>query len=574
MPTEFGGAITTIPTPMLNVRNISGSLDAARLRQLLENVRYSPAADIDQRVERRRQRAIEIAGKAAAGDVRHRVDGAVGQHRSQRREVRAMDRQQHVRRRAIVARKAIRNAEVHPLGDDAPGERKTIRVESAALETDQHVAVPHATGTKDRVFVHVADDETGQVVVRRRVDARHLGRLAADQRAAVLATARGDAGDDAFDDLRLERAHRDVVEKEQRQRALHENVVDAVVHEVVADRVVAAGVDRDLELRPDAVGAGDEHRLGHVGRDAEHAAESAELAARARGERRQHVRLDALLRVVGRVDVDAGGAVVERLRRRHASVLERDEPMEVADALREVIRRDLEQPVDGEFLDGERAHRGAVHDGAPQIRLGEVAVLREIAHESAGERIAGAGRIEHRLERIRRREEHVRLREHERAVLALLDHDVLRAAFHDPARRLDEVELLGELARLGVVQRDQIDVREQLEQVGTPALDPEVHRVAGDELRLGDLRQHVELQPRIDVPEKHERRVPKLLGNLRPKVREHAEVRLERLGDVEVVAVPAAPAKRRPLRLLEPGRCRSAATRTRASACRADSRRR
>ena len=32
-------------------------------------------------------------------------------------------------------------------------------------------------------------------------------------------------------------------------------------------------------------------------------------------------------------------------------------------------------------------------------------VSREIAHEAAGERIAGAGRIEHRLERIGRREE-------------------------------------------------------------------------------------------------------------------------------------------------------------------------
>ena len=132
--------------------------------------------------------------------------------------------------------------------------------------------------------------------------------------------------------------------------------------------------------------------------------------------------------------------------------------------------------------------------------------LREISHESAGERIAGAGRIEHRLERIRRREEDRRLGEHERAVLALLDHDVLRAALHDPARRLHEVELLGELARLGVVERDQIDALEQLEQIGTPALDPEVHRVARDELRLVDLRQHVELEPRIDVAEEHERR--------------------------------------------------------------------
>ena len=42
-----------------------------------------------------------------------------------------------------------------------------------------------------------ADREAGEVVVAAVVHARHLGRLAADQRAAGLAAALGDAGDDA-----------------------------------------------------------------------------------------------------------------------------------------------------------------------------------------------------------------------------------------------------------------------------------------------------------------------------------------------------------------------------------------
>ena len=43
--------------------------------------------------------------------------------------------------------------------------------------------------------------------------------------------------------------------------------------------------------------------------------------------------------------------------------------------------------------------------------------------------------------------------EHERAVLALLDDDVLRSARQDPPRGLHEVELLGELPRLAVVEQ-------------------------------------------------------------------------------------------------------------------------
>ena len=85
-----------------------------------------------------------------------------------------------------------------------------------------------------------ADDEAGDVVLAVGVEARHLRGLAADQRAAVLAAAARDAGDDLLGDVRRQPAGREVVEEEQRLGALHEDVVDAVVDEVGADRVVAA----------------------------------------------------------------------------------------------------------------------------------------------------------------------------------------------------------------------------------------------------------------------------------------------------------------------------------------------
>ena len=163
--------------------------------------------------------------------------------------------------------------------------------------------------------------------------------------------------------------------------------------------------------------------------------------------------------------------------------------------------------------------------------------------EAAGERIAGTGRIEHGFQRIRGRKEHAVTREHERAMLALLDDHVARPAFENPARGLHEICLLGELPRFAVIERDEIDAPEQLDEFGTAALDPEVHRVARDQLRLLHLVEHLQLQARIDVREKHERRTPELLGNLRAEVREHAEMRFECLGGVEVVPISAAPAE-------------------------------
>ncbi len=67
-----------------------------------------------------------------------------------------------------------------------------------------------------------------------------LGRLAADQRAAGLLAAGGDALDHVGRDVDVELAAGEVVEEEQRLGALHEDVVDAHRDEVDADGVVPA----------------------------------------------------------------------------------------------------------------------------------------------------------------------------------------------------------------------------------------------------------------------------------------------------------------------------------------------
>ena len=136
-------------------------------------------------------------------------------------------------------------------------------------------------------------------------------------------------------------------------------------------------------------------------------------------------------------------------------------------------------------------------------------------------------------------------------MLALLDDHHRRAARHDPPRRLHEIRAVRELARFTVIQRDEVDFLDQRQQVGAAALDPEVHRIAGDELRSLDLAQYVELEPRIDVRQEDEGRTAELRRNLRAEMREDAEMRFQRLGRIEIVAVAAAPAERVARRLLQ-----------------------
>jgi hypothetical protein len=78
--------------------------------------------------------------------------------------------------------------------------------------------------------------EAGEVIVASAVHARHLGGLAADQRAAGDAAALGDARRRRpTRRLALQLAGREIVEEEQRLGALHDEVVDAHRDQIDAD---------------------------------------------------------------------------------------------------------------------------------------------------------------------------------------------------------------------------------------------------------------------------------------------------------------------------------------------------
>ena len=168
--------------------------------------------------------------------------------------------------------------------------------------------------------VHDAHDRAREVVVALGVHPRHLRRLAAEERAAVLAAGEREALEDFSDDLGPHLPRRDVVEEEERTRALDEDVVHAMVDEILSDRAVDSRGDRDLHLRADAVGRSDEERVGHPGEiRAEEAAEAPDVADDALRERGA----DRLLRAGDgahlRVDVDAGVRVGQRAGVRHGA---------------------------------------------------------------------------------------------------------------------------------------------------------------------------------------------------------------------------------------------------------------
>ena len=257
----------------------------------------------------------QVVGDAAAGDVRGGVNAALLEQRPHRLEVAAVDLEQLVRdARAELGQDLLRPA-AEDLEQHLAGERVAVGVEAGRRQADQHVALLDRRAVEDALAVDHADDEPGEVVLAVGVEARHLGGLAAEQRDAAVAAGRRHPADHRRRHSRVEPAGRQVVEEEERPRALDQDVVDAVVDQVLADRVVAAGGERDLELGADAVRRRHQHRLLEaLGREPEHAAERALVGQHAVGVGRPHQLLDPGQRLVLGVDVHPRIAV-----RRHAA---------------------------------------------------------------------------------------------------------------------------------------------------------------------------------------------------------------------------------------------------------------
>src|SRR4029079_19254490 len=207
-----------------------------------------------------RQHARDVVGETAAGDMGERLDGAGSANRVE--DAPDIDagrgEQSGAERRLGGKRRGIAPVESRLL-DHAAHEREAVGVHAGGGQGEDDVSRFDIFPRQQRFALYRADGEAGEIVVAGRIDPRHLGGLAADQRRAGLLAAFGDAADHRWGHAEIELAGGEIVEKEQRLGALHDDVVDVHGDEVDADAVVNAGFDGEVELGADAVGGGDQH---------------------------------------------------------------------------------------------------------------------------------------------------------------------------------------------------------------------------------------------------------------------------------------------------------------------------
>ena len=180
-------------------------------------------------------------------------------------------------------------------------------------EAEHHVAGPDAAAVDDFAFFHHAHGEAGQIVFAFGIHAGHFGRFAANQGAAGLFAALGDAFNHIGGARHIELAAGEIVEEKQRLCALHEDVVHAHGHQVDAHGVVNIPFKRQFQLGAYAVGAAYQHGVLILFADFHQRAEAAQAAQHFGAHGALGKGFDVFDQLVARIDIDTGIAVAEGL---------------------------------------------------------------------------------------------------------------------------------------------------------------------------------------------------------------------------------------------------------------------
>src|SRR3954447_23385630 len=230
-----------------------------------------------------RQNPRDILEKSAARDMGEALDPPLLHQRQKRPHVNARRFEQYLGQSSPILRGEACLEIPALLFDNPADERKAVAVHAGAGESEDHVAGLYVPASEHLVAVDCANAKAGEVIIARRIHPRHLSRFAPDQRTTGLSATLSDRGHNRGRDVIVELPGRVIIQEKQRLGALHDEVVGAHRDKVDADRIMTPGVDRELELRPNAVIRGDQQRIGVAsGLEIEESPEPAKLRVRAR----------------------------------------------------------------------------------------------------------------------------------------------------------------------------------------------------------------------------------------------------------------------------------------------------
>ena len=110
--------------------------------------------------------------------------------------------------------------------------------------------------------LHRADGKARQIKIAAVIHPRHFRRLTADQGTARCLTSRRNAVDNARGLFDIQLARGKIIQKKQRLGPLTDQIVDAHRHQINADRINVAGINRNAQLGANAIGCSHQNGIG------------------------------------------------------------------------------------------------------------------------------------------------------------------------------------------------------------------------------------------------------------------------------------------------------------------------
>lgn len=141
------------------------------------------------------------------------------------------------------------------------GQRVAVGMQAGRGQADEQVSCCNLAAVDDAVAVDRSDDGPGQVILPGGVKSRHFGGFASNQGAAVLPAGIGHPPHQGGCCGGIKHADAEVIEEEQGISPAGHDVVDAVVDQVLADRLMASGGEGNLEFGADPIDAGNDDRI-------------------------------------------------------------------------------------------------------------------------------------------------------------------------------------------------------------------------------------------------------------------------------------------------------------------------
>lgn len=195
--------------------------------------------------------------------------------------------------------------------EDFSGEGVTVGVESVGGEADKAITGNDGGSGEFVGFINDPCDASDDVHFAVVIDAGHLGGFSADEGAVDGSACFGGPGDNLVEDIAFESAASEIVEEIEGACSLAEDVVDAMVDDVVSEATVVAGHLRDDGFCPDSINRTDENGSFDAGElGVEHGTESADPAENIFVVGCGDGIADGIERSLGFVDIDSGVGVV------------------------------------------------------------------------------------------------------------------------------------------------------------------------------------------------------------------------------------------------------------------------